>query len=107
MTNVYTYPEMNKIVKALLKNSDEPMLQYAAARIEELEKAAGEAEKQIKTNADRIRAMTNYELAVYLEGCVCPFAPCPEINVGARTEHCIRCWSKWLEQKIDDRELDS
>lgn len=39
MTNVYTYPEMNKIVKALLKNSDEPMLLYAAARIEELEKA--------------------------------------------------------------------
>lgn len=37
MDTVNTYPEMNKMIKDLLRNCDSPMLQYAAARIEELE----------------------------------------------------------------------
>lgn len=34
---VKTYPEMNAQIKGLLRMSDEPMLLYAASRIEELE----------------------------------------------------------------------
>lgn len=35
--NVKTYPAMNSTIKDLLRNSEEPMQQYALARIEELE----------------------------------------------------------------------
>lgn len=34
---VNTYPEMNAIIKNLLRDSEDNMLLYAAARIEELE----------------------------------------------------------------------
>lgn len=33
-----TYPEMNKQIVALLRHSSDPAINYAAARIEELEK---------------------------------------------------------------------
>ena len=37
MIKVNTYPEMNAIIKKLLRDSEDNMLLYAAARIEELE----------------------------------------------------------------------
>lgn len=38
-----TYPEMNKVIKDLLRGCEEPMYQYAAQRIEELEMALEKA----------------------------------------------------------------
>lgn len=37
MNGVRTYPKMNETIKDLLRDSEEPMMQYALARIEELE----------------------------------------------------------------------
>ena len=49
------------------------------------------------TNAQRIRAMTDEELAVRLCG-TCPNldAPCPEKEDGE--PDCKRCWLDWLKQ---------
>lgn len=35
--NINLYPEMNRMIKDLLRRSDEPMNQYILARIEQLE----------------------------------------------------------------------
>ena len=50
------------------------------------------------TNADRIRSMTDEELAAYM-GDVQTWGGCP--NHGARncTENCADCWLYWLKQE--------
>ena len=52
------------------------------------------------TNADRIRAMTDEELAKYM-GDVQTWGGCP--NHGARncTENCADCWLDWLKQEVE------
>ena len=52
-----------------------------------------------KTNADRIRSMTDEELAQYM-GDVQTWGGCP--NHGARncTENCADCWLDWLKQEV-------
>ena len=54
-----------------------------------------------KTNADRIRSMTDEELAQYM-GDVQTWGGCP--NHGARncTENCADCWLDWLKQEVTD-----
>lgn len=37
MTEIHPYPEMNAMIKTFLRSSEDNMLLYAAARIEELE----------------------------------------------------------------------
>ena len=54
------------------------------------------------TNADRIRAMSDKELAEYhAEKCGCPHDP---IVFGCRmaTIGCIGCWLDWLKQEDED-----
>ena len=53
------------------------------------------------TNADRIRSMTDEELAQYM-GDVQTWGGCP--NHGARncTENCADCWLDWLKQEVTD-----
>lgn len=47
------------------------------------------------TNADRIRAMTDEELAEFLSeyGCVDCTKECEEV-------HCDACWLEWLKEEI-------
>ena len=54
-----------------------------------------------RTNADRIRSMTDEELAQYM-GDVQTWGGCP--NHGARncTENCADCWLDWLKQEVTD-----
>ena len=54
-----------------------------------------------KTNADRIRSMTDEELAQYM-GDVQTWGGCP--NHGARncTENCADCWLDWLKQEVGE-----
>lgn len=51
------------------------------------------------TNADRIRSMSDEELAEYM-GDVQTWGGCP--NHGARncTENCADCWLDWLKQEV-------
>lgn len=53
------------------------------------------------SNGDRIRAMSDEELAVLLEGCICPKDPCPDIDRDTPTDkkHCTKCWLEWLKQE--------
>ena len=51
-----------------------------------------------KTNADRIRSMSDEELASKLASFRCPFDSCfPEGG-----ENCKKCWLDWLKQEAQD-----
>lgn len=54
------------------------------------------------TNADRIRAMTDEELAVFLESSRgCPTDDDCEYGVHATPENCIKHWATWLQQPAE------
>jgi hypothetical protein len=57
-----------------------------------------EEEKKPITNADRIRAMTDEELAEFLyDGCCREGEAFPCSDVG-----CKKCWLEWLKQEASD-----
>ena len=51
----------------------------------------------MKTNAERIRNMTDEELAEFLggKGCVDCKRECEEV-------HCESCWLEWLKQEAEE-----
>lgn len=58
-------------------------------------------ENVIRTNADRIRSMTDEELAVLCEdGCPPDFC-CPP-PLGKPQDYCIECWLEWLKKEVQD-----
>ena len=61
----------------------------------------GEFHPKPITNADRIRGMTDEELAELLEGCICPKSPCPDIDRDTPTDkkRCTKCWLDWLKEE--------
>lgn len=55
------------------------------------------------TNADRIRAMTDEELAEFHGDCTCP----PEYNWSGGCECgvddcCKKCWLGWLQEEVKE-----
>lgn len=58
------------------------------------------ANKPKQTNADRIRAMTDEELAAFMED-TATWGGCP--NRGARdcTSDCGVCWISWLKSPVE------
>ena len=59
--------------------------------------------KKTVTNADRIRAMSDEELAVFLESsCGCPSDDDCEYGVHATLENCIKHWTTWLQQPAEE-----
>lgn len=54
------------------------------------------------TNADKIRAMSDGELADFLYDCSpsCEYG-CPA-RVGGCCENCIRAMEEWLKQEVED-----
>lgn len=64
------------------------------------------AAKRKMTNADRIRAMTDEELARFLWQAA-PYDNCPPIKCieaetlkKPTTDECIACWGRWLKQEV-------
>jgi hypothetical protein len=57
---------------------------------------------QPKTNADRIRSMTDEELAEWLAAHNERSAVCPNFGAHGCQASCIQCWLKWLRQEADD-----
>ena len=56
------------------------------------------------TNADRIRSMTDEELAELMEDKGdCPPIECPHDGEGAKVTRldCKACWLDWLKQGVD------
>ena len=54
------------------------------------------------TNADRIRAMTDEELAELLAPVLCPYLDCPSELPFEDTTTCKDCWLDWLRQEVDN-----
>lgn len=54
-----------------------------------------------KTNADRIRAMTDEELAEVLDGSICPQGYNQLGECEASKEICHTCWLDWLKQECE------
>lgn len=59
------------------------------------------------THADRIRAMSDKELAIILaEGChntrECPTICAPIYPFDEVVESCAKCWLEWLKQEVDE-----
>lgn len=60
-----------------------------------------EKEQRKMTNGDRIRQMSNEELAVLCENGCPPNYPCPDFEekeIGER-KLCQRCWLDWLRRE--------
>ena len=55
------------------------------------------------TNADRIRSMSDEELAEFLESSHgCPSNEDCEYGVHATSENCIKHWATWLQQPAEE-----
>ena len=56
-------------------------------------------ERKPQTNADKIRSMTDAELAEILGNkCICPpTSGCPEV-----CGDCVACWLDWLQQPAEN-----
>ena len=59
-----------------------------------------EAKSKPITNADRIRAMSDEELARFMWNCAQPC--CPPINCAFKKCDAEKCWLKWLKQEAND-----
>lgn len=65
-----------------------------------------------KTNADRIRAMTDEELSIALCRCGCPpyfwnedgTLDCPKPDSDVCEEVCGECWLDWLKQEVTEND---
>lgn len=56
------------------------------------------------TNADRIRAMTDDELAKFLSAEIFTIPECNQLDVVTRCdEDCNKCWLDWLKQESEDK----
>lgn len=53
-----------------------------------------------KTNSDRIRAMTDEELAEYLS----EVHYCPTTSPCDPTKNCNDCWAEWLRSPVEESE---
>ena len=59
------------------------------------------------TNADRLRSMTDEELAEFLDERSCPQEDCPNVAEDGTISPnmtCRKCWLAWLRQEVDDGE---
>lgn len=56
---------------------------------------------KVKTNADRIRAMSDEELAVMFFNYHFSFT-CPEQGCHECKESCMDCWLDWLKKEVEE-----
>ena len=54
-----------------------------------------------KTNADRIRSMTDEELAEFIEGACCPPVCYTKHFDECQKEDCVPCWLAWLKKEVE------
>lgn len=55
-----------------------------------------------QTNADRIRAMTDEELAEWIEQLESPKCPCDDWFYRCEKWNCNGCWLNWLKQEAKE-----
>ena len=76
-----TYPKMNKAIKDLLRSSAEPMYQYAAQRLEELETELSAAQDKNRPAQKTIQDVINENV----------LAQAHILAVERRPEACLDC----------------
>ena len=76
-----TYPKMNKVIKDLLRGCEEPMFQYAAQRIEELETALAAAQDKKRLAQKTMQDVISENI----------LAQAHVLAVERRPEACIGC----------------
>lgn len=54
------------------------------------------------TNADKIRAMTDEELAEFIFVCISRGGPCPPDSKCIRDVNCIMCYLDWLQKEAGE-----
>ena len=59
-------------------------------------------EERPMTNADRIRVMTDEELAEYLQDGCPPNKTCATYTLETKANVCTSCWLDWLKQEVTD-----
>lgn len=59
-------------------------------------------QKRIVTNADKIRAMSDEELAEYMEEITDPDCPPEHGYMLCKEGKCKQCWLDWLRQEATD-----
>lgn len=74
-------------------------LQGVHDRIKAIPSADVVERKEVKTNADRIRAMSDEELAELVNSPCPPTTPCVEDAYGE--PNCKNCWLEWLKEEVD------
>ena len=58
--------------------------------------------ESIRTNADRIRSMTDEELANFITSIDGDY-PCPPDNsCSCRSSNCMKGWLEWLKKEVKD-----
>jgi len=60
-------------------------------------------ERKKMTHADKIRTMTDEELAMFLES-KCPTEKCPNLVMVSGSDQCYRCWLDWLGQEVESND---
>ena len=58
--------------------------------------------KSPATNADKIRAMTDKEMAEFIFFKCISRGPCPPDSKCIRDVDCIMCWLDWLQKEADE-----
>lgn len=61
-------------------------------------------ERKKQTNADRVRAMSDMELAEFIIGAVYDFGERPgmcDVCDTVTANHCGKCWLDWLKQEVE------
>lgn len=53
--------------------------------------------EKTKTNADRIREMSDEELAEFIAGC-----NCPPYEICCDEYMCTSCWLEWLRSPVEE-----
>lgn len=59
-----------------------------------------------QTNADRIRTMTNEELAEWLAAYNERSSVCPNFGAYSCQASCTQCWLDWLKREVKDERTD-
>ena len=56
--------------------------------------------RKAKTNADRIRAMDDEQLAEFIENACCPPVCYTKHFDECQKEDCVPCWLAWLKEEV-------
>lgn len=61
-------------------------------------------ERKPKTNADRIRQMSDEELAELFKNLCCPYSLGGKVDCNIEDRGCSNCWLSWLKAPVEEED---